>query len=209
MQKGKNSFYSRYGKRALDLFLSFIALVVLSPIMLIFTIIGSIVMKGNPFFFQPRPGKNEKIFKLIKFRTMTCYKDESGELLPDDERLVPYGKFLRSTSIDELPELINILKGEMAVVGPRPLLVKYLPLYSEDQHHRHDVRPGLTGYAQVHGRNALGWDEKFEMDIWYTTHITFKCDIEIFLNTIKTVLKRDGINSSTSTTMDEFLGTPE
>ena len=163
-------------------------------------------MQGNPFFIQERPGKNEKIFKLIKFRTMTNAKDGIGNLLPDNQRLTSYGKFLRSTSIDELPEIINILKGDMSIIGPRPLLVKYLPLYNAYQKHRHDVRPGLTGYAQIHGRNRLSWEEKFELDIQYVQNITFLGDIDILLKTISKVLKRDGISSETSATMEEFKG---
>lgn len=198
--------YAKYIKRILDFILSLTALIVLSPILLILTIIGTIAMKGNPFFVQPRPGKNEKIFNLIKFRTMTNEKDENGELLPDEKRLRKYGKFLRSTSLDELPELINILKGDMAIVGPRPLLVRYLPRYNEEQRHRHDVRPGLTGYAQVHGRNLVSWEDKFRMDVEYARHVTFFGDIKIIFATVKTMLKREGISSETSATMEEFMG---
>ncbi len=196
----------------LDCLLSLIALVVLFPILLILTVIGASAMKGNPFFTQLRPGKisqktgEEKIFKLIKFRTMSNAKDKDGNLLPDDVRLNKYGKFLRSTSLDELPELLNILKGDMAIVGPRPLLVKYLPLYNEEQRHRHDVRPGLTGYAQVHGRNAITWEAKFEMDVAYARKITFVGDVKIIFGTVGAVLKRDGISSETSVTMEEFKG---
>ena len=210
--KAANRIYAEYIKRAADFFLSLCAVIVLSPILLVLTIIGAAAMKGNPFFTQLRPGKidkktgEEKIFKLIKFRTMTCEKDKDGNLLPDDKRLTKYGKFLRSTSLDELPELINILKGDMAIVGPRPLLVKYLPLYSERQHRRHNVRPGLTGFAQVHGRNAIGWDEKFELDVYYTENISALLDIKIIFETVKTVLIREGINSETSETMEEFKG---
>ena len=166
-------------------------------------------MRGNPFFTQERPGKNEKIFKLIKFRTMDNRKDNKGKLLPDEVRLNKYGRFLRASSLDELPELANILKGDMSLIGPRPLLVAYLPRYSEFQRHRHDVRPGLTGYAQAHGRNAVSWEDKFAMDVWYTTHITFKEDIKIILSTINTVLKHEGISSESSATMEEFMGTPK
>ena len=162
-------------------------------------------MKGNPFFTQERPGKNEKIFKLIKFRTMTCEKDENGNLLPDEKRLVKYGKFLRSTSIDELPELLNIFAGHMSIVGPRPLLAKYLPYYSEEQKHRHDVRPGLTGYAQAHGRNGVDWDEKFKMDVWYVNNISFINDIKIIFATIAVVLKREGISQEGNATMEDFV----
>ena len=199
--------YAKCFKRVLDFILSLLALIVLSPILLILTIIGAIAMKGHPFFVQPRPGKNEKIFKLIKFRTMTNEKDENGELLPDEKRLRTYGKFLRSTSLDELPELVNILKGDMAIVGPRPLLVKYLPRYNEEQRHRHDVRPGLTGYAQVHGRNLVSWEDKFRMDVEYSKNITFIGDCKIILSTVISVFKRDGITSETAATMEEFFGT--
>ncbi len=164
-------------------------------------------MHGNPFFTQERPGKNEKIFKLIKFRTMTNKKGKDGELLPDAQRLTAYGKFIRSTSIDELPELINILKGDMSIIGPRPLLVRYLSRYTEEQRHRHDVRPGLTGYAQVHGRNTVSWEERFNMDLEYVSNITFLGDIKIIIQTVMTVLKREGITSETSATMEEFMGT--
>lgn len=201
--------YGKYIKRVLDFILSLLALIILSPLILIFTIIGAIKMKGNPFFVQKRPGKDGKIFSLIKFRTMTNKKDKDGNLLPDEKRLTSYGRFLRSTSIDEVLEIINILKGDMSIIGPRPLLVKYLPLYNEYQQHRHDVRPGLTGYAQVHGRNTVSWEEKFDMDVKYVQHITFMGDLKILLETVIKVLKRDGISSETSATMEEFKGTVE
>lgn len=198
--------YAKYFKRILDFFLALITIVVFSPFILIFIIIGSIIMKGNPFFIQERPGKNDKIFKLIKFRTMTNKKDEFGNLLNDKDRLTKYGEFLRHTSIDELLELVNILKGDMSIIGPRPLLVNYLILYSPYQRHRHDIRPGLTGYAQVHGRNRIPWDEKFDMDIEYVKNITFWGDMKILYMTIIKVFKRDGISSVTSITMEEFKG---
>ena len=204
--------YRKFLKRFLDIVLSFLALLILSPILLILTLVGWIAMKGNPFFVQPRPGKidpktgKERIFKLVKLRTMTCEKDKNGNLLPDDKRLTRYGKLLRSTSLDELPELWNILKGDMSIVGPRPLLVKYLPLYSKEQRHRHDVRPGLTGLAQVNGRNAITWEEKFSLDVTYVKEITLAGDIKILFDTVKAVLKRDGISSETSATMEEFKG---
>ncbi len=198
--------YKPIFKRLYDFLLSLIAIVVLSPLLLILTLIGAIAMKGNPFFTQQRPGKKEKIFKLIKFRTMSNAKDKEGNLLPDDIRLNKYGKFLRSTSLDELPELFNILIGNMAIVGPRPLLVRYLDRYNEEQHHRHDVRPGLTGYAQAHGRNAVSWDEKFKMDVWYTKNVTMWNDIKILFATVVCVFKRSGISSETSATMEEFMG---
>lgn len=204
--------YAKFFKRIIDFTLSLIALIALSPILLILIIVTAIAMKGNPFFTQLRPGKidkktgKEKIFKLIKFRTMSNAKDKDGNLLPDDVRLNKFGKILRSTSLDELPELINILKGDMAIVGPRPLLVKYLPLYNDEQRHRHDVRPGLTGYAQVNGRNAISWDEKFRLDLEYVSKITFFGDIKIIFQTVLKVFKRDGISSDTSATMEEFKG---
>ncbi|MBC5715250.1 sugar transferase [Roseburia sp. BX1005] len=198
--------YAKCFKRVIDFCLSLIGLIVLSPLMLFLMILGAIFMEGNPFFIQERPGKDERIFKLIKFRTMNNRKDQDGKLLPDEVRLNKYGIFLRSTSLDELPELINIIKGDMAIVGPRPLLVRYLDRYNEEQHHRHDVRPGLTGYAQAHGRNAISWEDKFAMDVWYTKHITFLGDIKILIDTVMVVFKRSGISSETSATMKEFMG---
>ena len=201
--------YARCFKRIIDFSLSLIALIVLSPLLVILIILGTFFMRGNPFFTQERPGKNEKIFKLIKFRTMDNRRDKDGNLLPDEIRLNKYGRFLRASSFDELPELANIVKGDMSLIGPRPLLVAYLPRYNEFQRHRHDVRPGLTGYAQAHGRNAVSWEDKFAMDVWYTTHITFREDIKIILSTINTVLKHEGISSESSATMEEFMGTPK
>lgn len=200
--------YARFFKRFLDFILSLCAVIVLSPILIVLIILGFIFMRGNPFFFQERPGKNEEIFKLIKFRTMDNRTDSEGSLLPDEIRLNKYGRFLRSTSLDELPELLNILKGDMSIIGPRPLLVRYLDRYNEQQHHRHDVRPGLTGYAQAHGRNTVSWEDKFAMDVWYTKHMTFCGDVGIIWDTVMTVLKREGISSDTSDTMEEFMGTP-
>ncbi len=205
--------YRPFFKRFYDIALSGLALIILSPILLILIILGAIKMKGNPFFTQLRPGKinkktgEEKIFRLIKFRTMTCEKDANGNLLPDEKRLTRYGKILRSTSLDELPELINIFIGNMSIVGPRPLLVKYLPLYNAEQKHRHDVRPGLTGYAQVNGRNALSWEDKFALDVEYTKNISLWMDIGILIKTVFSVFKREGISSETSATMEEFKGT--
>ncbi|MBO5413808.1 MAG: sugar transferase [Clostridia bacterium] len=199
--------YAKYIKRILDFILSLIALIVLSPLMLIIGILVRIKL-GKPIIFkQKRPGKNEKIFTLYKFRTMTDEKDEEGNLLPDSERLTKFGKFLRSTSLDELPELINIIKGEMSIVGPRPLLVEYLPLYNEEQKHRHDVRPGLTGLAQISGRNSIEWEEKFEEDIEYINSITFIQDTKIILKTFVKVFKKDGINQEGNATMRKFEGT--
>ena len=201
--------YAKYFKRVMDFILSLLALIALSPVLLVLTAVGAVKMGGNPFFTQLRPGKDEAIFKLIKFRTMTSQTDNEGNLLPDEIRLTKYGKLLRSLSLDELPELINILKGDMSIVGPRPLLVKYLPLYNIEQRHRHDVRPGLTGYAQVHGRNAITWEEKFRLDVEYVNSITFLGDVKIILETVWAVLKRSGISSGTSVTMEEFRGTEE
>ena len=204
--------YTKVFKRVIDFCVSLVALILLLPVFMMLSVIGAIAMKGNPFFTQARPGKKgkdgkEKIFKLIKFRTMSNAKDKDGNLLPDDVRLNKYGKFLRSTSLDELPELWNILKGDMSIVGPRPLLVAYLPRYSEEQRKRHNVRPGLTGYAQVNGRNAISWEDKFKLDVEYVKNITFIGDIKIILGTVKSILKREGISSETSVTMEEFMGT--
>lgn len=199
--------YANFFKRVLDFILSLCAILVLSPVLLILTVVGAVKMKGNPFFTQLRPGKNEKIFKLIKFRTMTCETDENGNLLPDEVRLTKYGKMLRSTSLDELPELFNIICGDMAIVGPRPLLVQYLPLYSEEQRKRHSVRPGLTGLAQVNGRNSISWTERFKYDVAYVENISLWNDIKILFATVKKVLIRDGISSETSETMEDFDGT--
>ena len=203
--------YAKFFKRIIDFVLSFGALLVLSPILLVLAVIGAVAMKGNPFFCQERPGKKgkdgkEKIFKLIKFRTMSNAKDKDGNLLPDEKRLNKYGRFLRSTSLDELPEIINIVLGQLSIVGPRPLLVRYLPRYTEEQRKRHNVRPGLTGLAQVSGRNAISWEEKFRLDVEYVDNITFIGDIKIILATVKAVLKREGISSETSATMEEFMG---
>lgn len=185
--------YRRFFKRFLDFSLSLLALIVLSPILLILTVLGAVKMKGDPFFTQQRPGKDEKIFKLIKFRTMTCEKDEQGNLLPDNQRLTRYGKLLRSTSLDELPELINILKGDMSIVGPRPLVVQYLPYYNEQEKKRHNVRPGLTGLAQVNGRNLTTWEARFTHDVTYVENLSFLQDVKIIFLTVITVFRRSGI----------------
>lgn len=198
--------YKPFFKRFYDLILSLLAIIVLSPVFLVLIIAGAINMKGNPFFTQERPGKNEKIFKLIKFRSMTCEKDEAGNYLLDEKRLTKYGKFIRKTSLDEIPELFNIFIGHMSIVGPRPLLVQYLPRYDEEQKHRHDVRPGLTGYAQVNGRNSISWEEKFKFDVYYTRHYSLFGDIMIIIKTVFNVLKRKDINSANSSTMEEFKG---
>lgn len=183
----------KYIKRILDIISSLLAIIILSPLLGMLTVIGAFEMKGNPFFTQERPGKDEKIFKLVKFRTMTNAKDENGELLSDAERLTKYGKFLRNTSLDELPELFNILKGDMSVIGPRPLLVQYLPYYTEEERHRHDVRPGLSGLAQANGRNNVTWEEKFAWDIKYVNEMSLILDINILLKTVFNVLKRDDV----------------
>ena len=198
--------YKNFFKRFFDILLCTLAVVILSPVLLVVAILVRIKL-GSPILFkQKRPGKNEKIFTLYKFRTMTDKKDKNGELLSDSERLTKFGKFLRSTSLDELPELINIIKGDMSLIGPRPLLVEYLELYNEEQKHRHDVRPGLTGLAQVNGRNAIDWDEKFKYDIEYVKSISFKNDLKIILQTIVKVFEREGISGKGSDTMEKFEG---
>lgn len=200
--------YEKYFKRPLDILCSLAAILVFFWLYLILTVLGAIFMRGNPFFTQERPGKNEKIFKLIKFRTMDNRRDQDGNLLPDEVRLNQYGRFLRKSSLDELPEAFNILKGDMSVIGPRPLLVQYLPLYSETQRHRHDVRPGLSGYAQVNGRNAISWTHRFELDCAYVQKITFLGDLKIICQTVgKAFLKQEGISSETCDTMEDFDGT--
>lgn len=194
--------YAKYFKRLVDFLLSLIALVVLSPVFLMLTIVGTIAMGGNPFFVQPRPGKGEKVFDLIKFRTMSNKKDKEGNLLPDDQRKNTYGSLLRKTSLDELPELINILKGDMSIIGPRPLLVRYLPFYTEEEKHRHDVRPGLTGWAQVNGRNFITWEETFLLDLFYVENLKFSLDVKILFLTVKKVLFREDITDATQGTED-------
>lgn len=201
--------YRHFFKRFFDIVLSACALVVLSPVLLVVAILVRTKL-GNPVIFcQERPGKDEKIFKLYKFRSMSDARDENGELLPDEVRLTKFGKLLRSTSLDELPELWNILKGDMSIVGPRPLLVQYLPLYNEEQRHRHDVRPGLTGLAQVNGRNAISWEARFALDVQYVSHITFLEDVKIIWATVGKVFRRDGIHAENAATMEEFRGTPK
>ncbi|RGD96518.1 sugar transferase [Clostridium sp. AM25-23AC] len=200
--------YEKYFKRPLDFILGVLTIIAFSWLYIILVVLGIFFMRGNPFFLQERPGKNEKIFKLVKFRTMDNRKDKNGVLLPDEIRLNRYGKFLRSTSLDELPEIFNIIKGDMSIIGPRPLLVRYLPYYSTEEHHRHDVRPGLTGYAQVHGRNYVSWEEKFKMDIKYVNTISFKGDFKIITDTIKTVLKRENIETASSIVHDGVLYQP-
>ena len=193
MRVSGKSMYARFWKRVLDFCLSLTAVVLLSPVLLVLTALGAFFMKGNPFFTQARPGRHEKIFHLIKFRTMTNERGPDGELLPDAKRLNGYGRFLRATSLDELPELFNILAGQMALVGPRPLLIRYLPAYTEEEHHRHDVRPGLTGLAQVNGRNFVGWDQRLAYDVEYVRNITFVGDLRIIRKTIQQVFAREDI----------------
>ena len=215
MEKVKRGPYALFFKRLIDVVASLAVLILFCWLYAIIAILVRIKLGSPVLFKQDRPGKidsktgREKIFRLYKFRTMNDERDENGELLPDSIRLTPFGSWLRRTSIDETPELFNILKGDMSLIGPRPLLVRYLDRYNEEQHHRHDVRPGLTGYAQAHGRNSVSWEEKFAMDVWYTKNVTFINDVKIILDTIKIVLTHEGISSETSVTMEEFMGTPE
>ena len=198
--------YERFFKRPIDILCALAAIIVFSWLYIIVAVLVRVKLGSPVLFTQDRPGKDEKIFKLYKFRTMTDARDANGNLLPDDVRLTKFGKFLRSTSLDELPEAFNILKGDMSVIGPRPLLVKYLPLYNEEQRKRHDVRPGLSGLAQVNGRNTVSWEEKFAFDVEYAKKITFLGDVKIIFDTVKVALKREGISSETSATMEEFKG---
>lgn len=201
--------YRNFFKRIMDFVLSLTAFLLLLPVLILLAVIGTVKMGGNPFFTQKRPGKDGKIFKLIKFKSMNNKKDETGNLLPDEVRLTSYGKFIRNTSLDELPELVNIIKGDMAIVGPRPLLVRYLTRYNKTQARRHEVRPGLTGLAQVNGRNAISWEEKFNFDVEYVDNVSFLLDIKIICKTVLKVIKKDGISSETSATMEEFMGQTE
>jgi undecaprenyl phosphate N,N'-diacetylbacillosamine 1-phosphate transferase len=205
MKKNKG-FYKKYIKRPMDFTLSLFALIILSPLILILAVLVKSRLGSPVIFMQKRPGLNERIFTLYKFRTMTDERDENGVLLPDDVRLTKFGRFLRSTSLDELPELLNIFKGDMSIVGPRPLLVQYLPLYSEHQRRRHEVRPGLTGWAQVNGRNSISWEDKFDLDVEYASNVSFLLDLKIIFMTLKKVLLREGISSDTSATMEPFTG---
>lgn len=199
--------YKHLFKRFIDFCMALVAIVCLSPLLLLITVWLHFANKGaGVFFTQDRPGKNARIFKIFKFKTMTDERDAEGKLLPDAKRLTKVGRFVRSTSIDELPQLINVLKGDMSLIGPRPLLPKYLPLYSPEQARRHEVRPGITGWSQTHGRNSIGWKEKFELDVWYVDNISLKTDLTVILLTLKKVLKREGINSTSSVTMEAFKG---
>lgn len=200
--------YRCFFKRFFDFLLSLIAIILLSPVFLIVALLVRTKLGSPILFCQERPGKDEKIFKMYKFRSMSDERDENGQLMPDEVRLTSFGKKLRSTSLDELPELFNILKGDMSIVGPRPLLVKYLPLYSAEQRKRHDVRPGLTGWAQANGRNAISWEEKFKYDVEYTEKYSFFMDLKIIFMTVRSVLRHEGISSETAATMEEFLGNP-
>ena len=215
MKESKKGLYALFFKRLFDIAASLLVIILFSWLFLLLAVLVRVKLGSPVLFRQERPGKIDKdtgketIFKLFKFRTMTEERDGRGELLPDEKRITAFGSFLRRNSLDELPEFFNILKGDMSLVGPRPLLVRYLDRYNEEQRHRHDLRPGLTGYAQVHGRNALSWEDKFAMDVWYTKNVTFPGDMRILLDTVKTVLSHEGISSETSATMEEFMGTPE
>ncbi len=198
--------YKTYIKPIIDFLVAFIALLIISPLLLVITFLLTLANKGKPFFFQNRPGENGKIFRIVKFKTMTDEKDSDGKLLTDSDRLTAVGKFVRKTSIDEIPQLLNVLKGEMSIVGPRPLLPEYLRIYNERQKKRHLVKPGITGWAQVNGRNAISWNQKFEYDVWYVEHISFRLDLEILLKTIKKVLVSEGINTANMATTEPFNG---
>jgi len=198
--------YRNFLKRALDLVVSGIAFCLLLPLFIVITALLFIANQGSPFFVQARPGKNERIFRLVKFKTMNDKKDAAGNLLPDGERLTGIGKFIRKTSLDEIPQLINVIKGEMSLIGPRPLLVEYLPLYNDIQKQRHNVRPGITGWAQVNGRNAIAWKEKFELDVWYVDHVSFLLDCKIVLLTLMKVVKSEGVTQQGHATMAKFDG---
>jgi lipopolysaccharide/colanic/teichoic acid biosynthesis glycosyltransferase len=200
------SFYTQVIKPIIDFMAALVAFVLLFPVFIVVVIMLTFANNGKPFFFQRRPGKNNEIFKVIKFKTMNDRKDKDGNLLPDADRLTSIGQFVRKTSLDEIPQLLNVIKGDMSLVGPRPLLVEYLPLYNETQRRRHLVRPGITGWAQVNGRNAISWKQKFEYDVWYVDNISFALDVKILLRTIKNVIKSEGISSETSATMEKFTG---
>jgi len=201
--------YRFFFKRILDFIIATTAFLILFPIFITVVIVLSLVNRGKPFFLQPRPGKNERIFRVIKFKTMTDEKDADGKLLPDYQRITSAGRFIRKTSLDEIPQLLNVIKGDMSLIGPRPLLVRYLPLYNTKQKRRHEIRPGITGWAQVNGRNSISWEQKFDYDVWYVDHCSFSLDIKILLMTILKVFKRDGINAESNIPMRPFLGTTE
>jgi undecaprenyl phosphate N,N'-diacetylbacillosamine 1-phosphate transferase len=207
-RQARDGFYRRYGKRLMDIVLSLCAIVLLSPVMLMIALLVRVRLGSPVIFKQERPGLNEKLFTLYKFRTMTDERDENGQLLPDAQRLTKFGQWLRSTSLDELPELLNVLKGEMSLVGPRPLLAQYLPLYNSHQRRRHEVRPGITGLAQIGGRNAISWEERFDLDVYYVDAVSLLGDIRIMFSTMQKILAREGISSSDSVTMTAFRGTP-
>ncbi|MGZ5253547.1 MAG: sugar transferase [Flavitalea sp.] len=198
--------YKNFFKQVLDVTISLLVFILLLPVFLVVTVLLAIANNGKPFFFQPRPGKNERIFKVIKFKTMNDRKDVNGGLLPDGDRLTAVGKFVRKTSLDEVPQLINVIKGDMSLVGPRPLLVDYLPLYNSEQKRRHNLRPGITGWAQVNGRNAISWEKKFQYDVWYVDNVSFLLDLKILWMTVQKVIKTEGISSATSATMERFTG---
>ena len=198
--------YRNFFKPFLDFTISFIAFIILSPLFVLIILMLSVVNRGSPFFIQMRPGKNQKGFRLIKFKTMNDRKDIDGNILPDSERLTAVGKLIRKTSLDEIPQLLNVIKGDMSLIGPRPLLIEYLPLYSGFQNRRHEVKPGITGWAQINGRNAINWEQKFEYDVWYVDNLSFFLDVKIFFKTIKKVFIPEGISSATSQTMEKFIG---
>lgn len=198
--------YKFFFKRLIDFIIALFGLFILSPIFIIITVGLYFANNGKPFFFQARPGLNEQIFKIIKFKTMNDKKDDNGNLLPDEARLTSIGAFVRKTSLDEIPQLINVLRGDMAIIGPRPLLVQYLPLYDKEQRRRHEVRPGITGWAQVNGRNAISWAKKFELDVWYVDHVSFLTDLKVFFTTFKKVFKREGISADGHVTIDPYNG---
>lgn len=202
-------FYNCFFKRLFDFLISLFALIILSPVIILVIIILTLITRGNPFFIQLRPGKNSKIFKIVKFSTMNNITNCNGGLLSDEKRITPLGRIVRRSSLDEIPQLFNVIKGDMSLIGPRPLLVDYLPRYSEFQKRRHEVRPGITGWAQVNGRNAISWEQKFELDVWYVDHISLSVDLKIFWLTIRKVVKSEGITQAGQATMKRFMGTPE
>lgn len=206
--KGAKSFYAIIIKPLADRLVALVVFTILSPIFLLVTIALAVANSGKPFFLQPRPGRNNKIFRVIKFKTMNDKRDGAGNLLPDVVRLTPIGSFVRKTSLDEIPQLLNVIMGQMSIVGPRPLLVEYLPLYSTTQIRRHEVNPGITGWAQVNGRNAISWEQKFDYDVWYVDNMSFALDFRILLRTVRNVVKSEGISSATSVTMEKFTGSP-